>query len=76
MSADQAAAAFWLSLAAYAGLGALVALWLYAGALSCVDAEAAKAPWRVKLLLFPGILALWPVLIARVRGVRPAEDRA
>jgi len=70
------ATAFWLGLAAYAGAGALVALWLIAGALQRFDPEAARAPWRVKLLLVPGMLALWPVLIARALGVRPREDRA
>jgi hypothetical protein len=73
---EAIAAAFWLALAGYAGLGLCVAAFLLAGGLKAFDVQAAAAPLRVNLLLVPGMVALWPVLLARAAGWRPREDRA
>ena len=70
----QAAQFVWLALFAYAALGALVAAGLLLGGLRRVDATAAKAPWHVKLLLLPGLIALWPIMLRRFLGWRPEED--
>lgn len=74
--AVEVAELFWLMLATYAVVGAvsaLVVLWLGQGRL---DATALAAPWRVKLLWTPGFIALWPLLLGRLLGWRPREDRA
>jgi hypothetical protein len=72
----QAAQLVWLTLAAYAAVGVLVAIGLMLGGLRRVDATAAAAAWYVKVLLVPGIVALWPIMARRLMGRRPAEDRA
>jgi hypothetical protein len=63
------------ALLAYAGIGVLVAAALVLGGLRRIDAGAAAAPWQVRLLLVPGLVALWPVMLGRLGGSRPAEDR-
>lgn len=60
-----AAELVWAALALYLGAGALVALALLAGGIARFDEEAARAPLRVKLLLAPGLVALWPLMAAK-----------
>lgn len=61
---EEMAAAFWLGAAAYAVLGVLLWLALSLGAMKRLDAAAATAPWRVKAVLAPGLIALWPIVLA------------
>lgn len=72
---ERAAELIWLALAGYASVGAVVTLILLAGALRRIDIAAAAAPIRVKLLITPGLIALWPLLLVRLAGVKPCEDR-
>ncbi len=72
---ERAVELIWLVLAGYAGVGAAVTLILFAGVLQRIDATAAGAPIRVKLLIAPGLMAWWPVLVLRLAGVKPSEDR-
>ena len=72
---ERTAELFWIGLAAYAALGAVALVLLWSGGLARFDKAAAAAPWRVKLLLAPGMIALWPLLVARAAGVQPREDR-
>jgi hypothetical protein len=65
----------WLVLAVYAVLGLLVAVPLLLGGLRRIDAAAAAAPVRVKILWLPGLVALWPLMVLRFLGRRPREDR-
>lgn len=62
-------------LAAYLAVGLLVAVALLLGGLRRIDTAAAAAPMRVKLLLVPGMVALWPLMLRRVLGWQPREDR-
>jgi hypothetical protein len=62
-------------LAAYAAVGIALAMAMLLGGLRRVDSAAAAAPLRVKLLWVPGMIALWPVMLARALGWRPREDR-
>lgn len=62
-------------LAAYIALGLALAITMLLGGLRRFDPAAAAAPLRVKLLWFPGMAALWPVILARALGRRPIEDR-
>lgn len=66
---------FWTAVSVYAAIGALVAFGLMAGLFSKIDQIAAAAPWRVKLLWTPGLVALWPVvaylLVSRRTEVGP-----
>jgi hypothetical protein len=56
----------WLAVAGYAGAGAVVALALCVGLLRRFDPLAATAPWHVKLILAPGMMLLWPVMLVKL----------
>jgi hypothetical protein len=72
---ETAATIVWLALAGYAAPGLLLACWLVLGGLRRIDAVAAAAPWPLRLLFLPGLAALWPILLMRLAGRRPPEDR-
>jgi len=50
-------------LAGYAALGALFALAFLTAGVGRVDAAARNAALSVRLLLLPGVVALWPLLL-------------
>ena len=54
--------------AAYLLIGVLVALYLHAGRLGRIDPAAKAAPVRVRLLITPGLILLWPVFFAKTLG--------
>jgi len=56
----------WALIAGYFALGLGLALAMLAGWLRRLDPLAATAPWRVKLLLVPGLVALWPLMLRRL----------
>ena len=59
----------------YAGLGALFGLYFVIWGAARVDADAHHLPFLLRLLLWPGSVALWPVLLAKVvRGQRPHDS--
>ncbi|MGD9692158.1 MAG: hypothetical protein AB7G17_12035 [Phycisphaerales bacterium] len=60
--------------AAYIALGALFAGVFLTLLLPRVDHGAKGAPPTFRLLILPGVIALWPVLL--VRCVRPIKDGA
>lgn len=61
---EQFAVSIWLGLAAYAAVGALLWIVLMLGLIKRLDASAAAASWRVKAVLTPGLIALWPIVLA------------
>ena len=67
----SAAELVWSVLGAYFGIGVIVAIALVGGLVRRFDPFAAAAPWRVKLILVPGMAALWPILTVKaLRGVK------
>jgi hypothetical protein len=68
---EQIATWIWLCLTAYAASGALVWIALMLGLMKRLDASAAVAPLRVKAILAPGLIALWPIVLAIL--IRPPE---
>lgn len=56
--------------AAYAGVGAILAVPLLAVGLGRIDPAAKTAPWTFRALVLPGVVALWPVLMRRWLSVR------
>ena len=66
------------ALALYALLGVVFAIAFVARGASRVDPAAAATPLGFKLLLLPGVAALWPLLAWRWLGGRqpPAENNA
>lgn len=66
--------------AVWLGLGAYLALGLMVGGLTVMFAmqrlvPGVEVPLRVRLLVLPGMAALWPVILMRLAGLRPKEDR-
>lgn len=68
-----AAKLVWLLAGSYALAGAASAAWMLSGAIKRIDPQAATAPWRVKLIIAPGIVALWPVMAAKMAAAERQE---
>ena len=49
----------------YAVAGTLFALCFLPRAVARVDPRIAGAPWPTRVLIFPGVVALWPLLARR-----------
>jgi hypothetical protein len=61
-----AAQLFVLTVAIYIGVGAgfaTIFLWRWVGRL---DPAAARGTWGFRMLVFPGVAALWPMFVARL----------
>jgi hypothetical protein len=57
-----------LALAAlYLAAGALFAAMFHAGGSARIDADAANGTWGFRVLVTPGVVLLWPVLLPRWR---------
>lgn len=72
---EEIAGAILVGLVVYWAIGILAAAFFLFGGFRRFDPLAAAAPWRVKLVITPGIVTLWPVLVLRAFGLRPREDR-
>lgn len=57
---------FLLFLAAYAGLGLLFGLYFFFRGAAQIDPVIADSKWTVRLLLIPGSIGLWPLLLAKL----------
>ena len=53
-------------LAIYLAGGTIVALLLVAFGLGRIDPAARKAPWAFRLLVLPGVIAMWPLFVRRL----------
>lgn len=63
---EQVAAWVWLCVAAYVSFGALLWILLALGFVKRLDASATAAPWPVKAILAPGLVALWPIVLSKL----------
>ena len=63
-------------LASYLAVGALIAIVFVTVGLRRVDPKAAEGTRGFKLLILPGIAALWPIMLARLVTGRPANEAA
>lgn len=72
----MAAAAFLILVAVYLTCGLLVAIPFVLMGVGKIDPHAAHASWGFRLLILPGAMVFWPMLLRRwVRGVRsPPEE--
>jgi hypothetical protein len=60
-----------VSLAAvYAGCGLIVAVVFLARWCKSFDPSATDGTWGFRLLIVPGIIVLWPMILAKVRTIR------
>jgi hypothetical protein len=76
VSAAVAAAVVWTALA-WLGIGLAFAVAFVLFGAQRVDPTAAHGTWGFRLLIVPGVAALWPILLLRwARGDRsPPEER-
>lgn len=63
----------WLGLGVYLGFG--LALGLLTVLFGMRRLTPVEVPVRVRVMLLPGMAAVWPVILIRLIGVRPKEDR-
>jgi hypothetical protein len=54
-----------VAFAAYLAIGAIVAAPFLTFGIGRVDPGAEKAPWTFRLLVLPGVVALWPFVLRR-----------
>lgn len=73
---DENASAFWLVVVGYLSLGLLVYIGLSLGGMARLDPLAKTAPRHVKLVLAPGMIGLWPLLVWRLIQRTAPEDRS
>lgn len=68
---EPAAANFILLLAGlYTGAGLLVGVWLVAFGLGRLDPAARGTGLGVRLIILPGVVALWPLMLQRALRAR------
>lgn len=73
---EHTAQQVWLIVGAYFCCGLIVGLIVLLFALKRIDRSAAPTPLRVRLLILPGLAALWPLVILRLAGARAREDQS
>lgn len=59
-----------LIVAVYIAIGACIAVPFVLTGVSTVDHAARGAPWLFRVLILPGSIALWPVVLAKWRAAR------
>jgi len=72
-------AALLILLGAYLACGLVFAVPFALAGVKRIDPHAARGSWGFRLLIIPGTMALWPLLLLRwTKGVQepPAEDNA
>lgn len=55
-----------LGLGGYFALGLLIGLVCVLGAIGRIDPAATTMPFRARLLVLPGMIALWPLILVRL----------
>jgi len=65
---EALASSILIALAVHAGLGVAFAAWFLTRGLARLDPAAAHAPVTFRLLIAPGVVALWPVLLWKLRS--------
>ncbi|HKQ48955.1 MAG TPA: hypothetical protein VJZ71_12865 [Phycisphaerae bacterium] len=55
---------------AYLAIGLIFGLWFVTAGLPRFDSAADDSPWGFRLLILPGSMALWPLLVRRIRSRR------
>jgi hypothetical protein len=60
----------------YVGAGLLLLPWWHWRGLRLLDETAANGPWGFRIIISPGLVALWPAMLRRARqgNGHPAEE--
>ena len=69
--APQLATFLLLAAAAYLAAGLLFAAAFLHFGLPSIDHAATRAPWSFRLIILPGVAALWPFLLLKWLHARP-----
>ena len=72
MGYDAARIVLWIA-GAYLGIGSIVAVPLVFSGIGRIDPAAKAAPWSFRILVFPGVIAFWPLLLRRWISARSAS---
>lgn len=64
-----------LGLAVYLGVGVVVAVAFLVRGVGRVDPAAREGTLGFRLLVFPGCVALWPLILVRWRSGAPPQER-
>jgi hypothetical protein len=64
-----------LVIGAYLGIGLAISVVSVLIFMRRIEPSGAPLPIKVRILLLPGMIALWPVIVMRILGRKPAEDR-
>lgn len=64
----QIASTILLMAASYSVVGLAFSIAFVVGGVSRVDSTARDAPWSFRLMILPGVAALWPLMLARWIG--------
>jgi hypothetical protein len=72
MGLDLAHAVLWAG-GLYAGIGALVGVPFVISGIGRIDPAAKASPWTFRLLVLPGVIAMWPLLLLRWSAARDAR---
>jgi len=65
-----------MGVAVYVAVGVLAAVFFHAAGLGRIDSGVRGAGWFFRLLITPGMVALWPVLLLKWRKAGGGEDPA
>lgn len=75
MLSQSAASTIVLALFIYLGIGVLVALAFLVRGAGRIDPAAAQGTLGFRVLVFPGCVALWPLILKRWRAGGPPRER-
>jgi hypothetical protein len=64
MGYDAARTILWIA-GAYLGIGSIVTVPLVLSGIGRIDPAAKAAPWSFRVLVVPGVVAFWPLLLRR-----------
>jgi len=64
------------ALGLYLALGLLFAVPFVARGVGKVDPDAAEGSWGFRVMVFPGVVALWPLMLRRWRAGAPPTERS
>jgi hypothetical protein len=70
------ATALLIGVAAYLAAGLVFAVPFVVRGAGTIDAAARRGTWGFRLIILPGVVALWPVLAQRWAGKRPPPAEA
>ncbi len=64
----------WVTVGVYALVGALLVPYLHARVLGRIDEAARGAAWGFRVLVTPGLIALWPAILVKAWRARRGES--